>query len=39
MSWIKADNIDLRLIFVVIVAAIAALIVLVVEGARHWHTE
>lgn len=38
MSWIKAHNIDLYLIFLALVAATIAVIVLVVEGARHWHT-
>ena len=38
MSWIKANNIDLHLIFLALAAVIVALIVLAVEGAQHWHT-
>ena len=38
MSWMKANNVDLYLIFLTFVAAIIAVIVLAVEGARHWRT-
>ncbi len=38
MSWIKANNIDLYLILLALVAAIIAIIVLAVEGSRHWQT-
>ena len=38
MSWIKANNIDLHMIVLTLAAAIVALIVLAVEGARHWQT-
>lgn len=38
MSWMKANNVDLHLMFLASVVAVVAIIVLAVLGARHWHT-